>query len=129
MRPKYRRIEANQSQPIVEQSRILPCAQVRSYGLARKKEPVSDARQRSQMRVNGQFGLLGDLELHGPAGLSLPHGGPLDCVAVWCHIIDLKADDVTASELDVDRQVEQRQISGIRHQLQVRPDRLDMLGL
>jgi hypothetical protein len=111
VRPKYRRIKANQKQPIVEKSRILPCAEVRSYRFAREEEPISDARQPSQIRVNSQLGLLGDLELDRLTGLALPDRGSIDGVTAGRNIRYPKSNQVTPSQLAINRQIEESEIS------------------
>ena len=64
-----------------------------------------------EVNVDRLSGLLGDLELNWPAGLSLPNRGPVDRVAVWRNILDLEADDIASSELAVHGEVEKRQIT------------------
>jgi hypothetical protein len=39
---------------------------------------------------------------------SLPNLGPVDRVAVWCHVTDVERDQIAAAQLTVDRQIEQR---------------------
>ena len=51
-------------------------------------------------------GPLGQLEANWPAGLVLPDIGTVDRVAVWCHVIDAQSDEVAASQLAVDGQIE-----------------------
>ncbi len=60
-----------------------------------------------QVRINGLAGLLGDLELHGTAGLPLTHCGAFERVAVRRDIVDLEAHHITSAQLAVDRQIEQ----------------------
>jgi hypothetical protein len=51
--------------------------------------------------------LIGDLELHGPAGFSLHDAGPRPSSPAKRHVIDPQSDQVAAPELAVERQVEQ----------------------
>src|ERR1700726_4893014 len=71
-----------------------------------------------QVFINCQPGLLGWLESYRPAGLSLAHGRPLDCVAVGGNVIDPDGDEVATPQLAVDGEVEQRQIAHLPLELE-----------
>ena len=53
-------------------------------------------------------GLLRHLKPDGLAGLPLPDGRTIDSMAVRSNVLHLQTDHVTASELAIDRQIEQR---------------------
>jgi len=63
------------------------------------------------MCVNGQFGLLGDLELDRPTGLALPDRGSVEGVTAGRNIQYPKSNQVTPAQLAINRQVEEREIS------------------
>ena len=60
--------------------------------------------------VNRLTGLFSDLELDRPTRRLLTHCSAFDRVPVGSNIFDPEADDVTASKLVVDRQIEERQV-------------------
>src|SRR6516165_12658188 len=64
-----------------------------------------------QILIDRLPGLLGELESYRPTGLSLAHGCPLYCMAVGGDVIDPDGDQVTSSQLAVDGEIEQRQLS------------------
>ncbi len=56
-------------------------------------------------------GLFRDLKLNRTAGLVLDNRHPVSHVAAGSHVIDPKADEIAASQLTVDSEVEHRQIA------------------
>jgi hypothetical protein len=56
--------------------------------------------------VKGLPGLLGQFKSNRPPALSLAHARPINGVAVGCNVIDLDRNNVTTSELAVDRKIE-----------------------
>ena len=79
-----------------------------------------------QVVIDGLAGLLGQFEPDRTAGLFLTYCGADECVAVWSDILDLEGDDITASQLAVDRQVEHRQIAAAALDLKLGADRPEM---
>ncbi len=84
---------------------------------------------RLEIGVYGLSGLLGDFELDRSARLLLPHGGPVDGIAVRSDILELEAHHVASPELAVDRQIEEGQVSYPAGQLQPCPYGPDMSRL
>jgi hypothetical protein len=70
--------------------------------------PEFDLRQPIMDRGSG---LLGDFELDRSPRLFLNHGATVPHPATSLHVVDLQADKIAASELAVDREVEQSEIS------------------
>jgi hypothetical protein len=68
-------------------------------------------------------GLFRQFKPNGMSGLSLAHGRPIDGIAVWSHILDFESDDIAASQLAIDGQIEQRQIARSLLDLKLGPDR------
>src|SRR5262245_33261314 len=65
---------------------------------------------------------LRQLEPDGTAGLALPHGGAVNRVAVGCYDIDAECDQVTAAQLAVDGEIEQREVARTTFQVElIRP--------
>lgn len=83
----------------------------------------------SKVLVDCLSRLLGDLEPDRKAGLVLPNGRSVDSVAVWCDVIDPEAYYIAATQLAIDREIEERQIPRATRKLQPRPDRPDVLRL
>ena len=72
-------------------------------------------------------GLLGQFEPDGLPGLLLPHRRPIDCIPVRCNILDLEGNDIAATQLAVDGQIEHRQVAGSPLDLQLGSDRPNVL--
>ena len=53
----------------------------------------------------------GDLEPDRPAGLPLPDGCPLDCVAVRRNVLHAESHQITAAKLAIHCQVKEGQVS------------------
>jgi hypothetical protein len=66
-------------------------------------------------------GHFGQLEANGSTSLALPYVGAVNRVAVGCHIIDAKRDEITAAQLAIDREIEECQIPHAPLQLQLGP--------
>jgi hypothetical protein len=66
--------------------------------------------------------LLGNFELHRPAGLFLNVGGAISDSAASADIIDLQLHEIAASNLAVDRQVGHGEVAGSVLQLKPDPD-------
>jgi hypothetical protein len=81
----------------------------------------------SQVVVNGLPGLLGDFEPDRNARLFLPDGGAIDGVSMGRDVVDLESYDITPAQLAVDGEIEHRQVSGASLDLQLGPDRPNML--
>ena len=64
-----------------------------------------------QVVVDGLPRVLGQLELHGVAGLLLSNGCPIDGIASRGDVLDLDAHHIAAAQLAVDGEVEERQVS------------------
>jgi hypothetical protein len=58
--------------------------------------------------------LVGKLEPHRPGRLVLGDGRMIECIAIGSHVTDADGDNVSATQLAVDRQVEKREISSLR---------------
>jgi hypothetical protein len=75
---------------------------------AREQVPTRASVEGGQPVADRTPGLLGDLELHRPAGLLLNHGRSIADPATDAHVIDPHPNEVAAPELAVDRQIEHR---------------------
>jgi hypothetical protein len=66
-----------------------------------------------QMGLHRLPGLFGDFKPDGPAGLALPDRRAINAHTIWSNLLCSQPDDITAAQLAVDRQVEQREIAGL----------------
>jgi hypothetical protein len=71
---------------------------------------------------------LGQLEPDGSAGLALADSGAVDGVAVRRHVIDAERHQIAASQLAVDGEVEQHQVTRAPLELQPGSDAPDVTG-
>src|ERR1700678_2809533 len=123
MRTKRTGIEPNATDPIRHETRIL----TRRHALP---HPPMSAEQEfawffaggPQIVVHGLPSLLGDFESDRNAGLFLPDGSTIDGISMRGDVVDLERDDIAAAQLAVHRQV-----AGSSFDLQLGPDRPDML--
>src|SRR3984893_3636242 len=74
-------------------------------------------------------GLLHDFELDWSPCLFLNHGATVPHPAAGAYVVDLQADDIAASQLAVDRKVEQGEISFPALQLKPNPKGPDIFRL
>jgi hypothetical protein len=74
-------------------------------------------------------GLLRDLELDRSPSLFLNHGATIPHPAAGAYVVHLQADEIAASELAVDRKVEQGEISLPTLQLKPNPNGPDIFRL
>jgi hypothetical protein len=79
--------------------------------------------------VDGGAGLLGDLELHRPAGLFLDDSRSIANSLAGEHIIASQPNEVAAPELTVDSQIEHRKIALAALYLEANTDGPDILRL
>jgi hypothetical protein len=74
-------------------------------------------------------GLLRDLELDRPPGLLLDHGPAVPHPATGAHVLDLYRDEIAATQLAVDREVEQGEVALPTLKLKPDPDCPHLLRL
>jgi hypothetical protein len=72
-------------------------------------------------------GLFRQFKPYGSPSLSLAHRRAVGTIAILSNILDLESNDIVASQLTVDGQIEQRQIAGSLLDLELGPDCPNML--
>ena len=128
MRTKRGGIEPDAAGPIGDQTCIL----TRRHALPWPPVPAEQEFARflaggPQVVVDGLPGLLGDFEPDRNARLFLPDGGAIDGVSMGRDVVDLESHDIAPAQLAVDGEIEHRQVSGSSLDLQLGPDRPNML--
>jgi hypothetical protein len=84
---------------------------------------------RRKVLVDRLARLLGNLEPDRKTGLVLPNGRTVDGIAMWRDVLDLEAHHVAATQLAIDREIEERQVPHPPCELQLRPNGPDVLRL
>ena len=109
MGAKLQRVETDTGDPFADQARVLPGGEAARFATPtpRKQELTRLPCRQLQVVINRLAGLLGNLEPDWAAGLPLPNGCAVECVAVRCHVIHADANHVAAAQLAVDGKVEQ----------------------
>jgi hypothetical protein len=96
---------------------------------ATKQEIAGSLLGRRNVLIDRLAGLLGDLEPDRKLGLVLPNGRPVDRIAMRRDILDSKAHQVSATQLAIDREIEERQVSRAPCELQSSSNGPDVLRL
>src|SRR5450631_1263465 len=78
---------------------------------------------RSHIIVDRLAGLFSQLEPYRLSRLFLSNCGTIDCVPTGRDILDLEGDDIAATQLAIDSQIEHRQVACQSLDLQLGPDR------
>jgi hypothetical protein len=122
------RFQIDQRNPVFDQSRVLPGADVLTSSDAARKQPIviaaSAQRQPGRERLSSW---ICDLERHGPAGLLLDNGDALAHETAGRHIADPQLDQVASSKLGIYGAVEQGHVAHGAGALQLLPYRPDVL--
>jgi len=81
---------------------------------------------RSDVFIHRLTGLFSQLKPNGTPYLFLANARSVNRISVRSNVLDLEGDEITASQLAVDGQIEQRQIAGSFLDLELGPDRPNM---
>jgi len=81
-----------------------------------------------QIVIDRLAGLFGQFKSDWPSRLLLSHRCTVRRVSARSDILDLDRDDVTATELAVDRQIEHGEVPSAAFDLEFGPDRPDVFG-
>ena len=121
------RVQPDAGNPARDESRILSRAHTEfraRVGLEKKFAEFLPAHL--DVAVHRLAGLFRQFKSDGPPGLFLAHGRAIDRIAIRSYVFDPDSDDITASQLAVDRQIEHRQIAGSLLDLELGLNRPDM---
>jgi hypothetical protein len=107
-----RAIEPGAVRPSMDDASILPRRQVwHSPQTAWEQIWALASVEGGKPLAGSSTGLLGNLELHGPASLLPNDGRAIANSPASEHVIDPQADEIAAPELAVDRQIKHRKIA------------------
>jgi hypothetical protein len=121
------RVQSDARNPFRDEPRILACC----HGLA-GPSPAGEQKFRARVAgrpevfIKGLTGVLGQLEADRTAGLFLAHRCPCERLAVRGNVFDLHRDDIAASQLAIDGQIEHCQIAGSPFDLKLGPNGPDV---
>ena len=129
MRPEQSWVQSHAADPLGDEAGILAgChAAVRSAMAGEQKLAwpfVGDF----QIVVDRLAGLFAQFKSDWPSRLLLPNRCAVGGVSARSDILDLDCDDVTATQLAVDRQIEHGEVPSTPFNLEFRPDRPDVFG-
>jgi len=128
VRTKEARIEPNARYPLANQPGALSrCDRLVPTATAAEEEIAWLLAGGSDVIVDRFTGLLRHLKLDGLAGLFLTHGCSVDRVTMRRNVLHPQADDVAASELAIDGEIEHGQVACSPCDLQFGSDRPDVL--
>jgi hypothetical protein len=128
MGPKQLRVQPNTSDPLRYEARILTGghAGVRTAP-TREQELPGPFVGRLKIIIDGLAGLFAQFESDGPSGLLLSDGCAIHRVATGSDIFDPDGDDITATKFAVDSQIKHGEVASAAFDLELRPDRPDVL--
>src|SRR6516162_6858632 len=122
-------VEPDAGDPLADQPSILPCRNNTVAAASAGKEVLTRLLVGGfDVVVDRLTRLLGHLEPDRLTGLLLAHRRAIDGMSVRRHIFYLEADDVAASQLAIDGQIEHREIACSSLDLQVASNRPNVFG-
>jgi len=123
VRPKQSWVQPDATDPVGNEARIL------SRGYAALGATTTSEQEfagpfvvRLQIIIDGLAGLLAQFKSNGPAGFLLSDRCSIRRVPAGGNILDPDGDNVTASQLAVDRQIEHSEVASATFDLEFRPD-------
>lgn len=121
-------LETDRRHPVPNEPRILPRGDGRSVvEPAREQEGATDHLGPRHPGRDRSTGVLRDFELNGALRLALDDGDAFADLIADNEVGDPETDEVTAAQLAVDGQVEQREIAQIARKFEASADRPDLL--
>jgi hypothetical protein len=130
MSAEQRRGETDAGDPLRQQPGILAGGEATTLAATATKQKIAGSLLgRRNVLIDRLARLLGDLEPDRKLGLVLPNGRPVDRRAMRRDILDSKAHQVAATQLAIDREIEERQISRAPCELQSSSNGPDVLRL
>src|SRR5215468_528072 len=101
-------VEPDAGEPLGQKARILTRRHASPFASTLEEKLARFFARYSDVVIDGLSRLLRQLKSDGVASLSLAHSGTMDGIAVGRDIVHLESDNITSSELAVDRDIEQR---------------------
>lgn len=123
-------VQADRRDPLIDQARVLPRAQMTEVIDPTWEREVENGSTTSSQPCFQAFSCFGhDLELDWPTGLLLDYGCSVSDMAATHHITDPDLYKVTTAQFTVDGQIEQRPIAQPPVLIEVEPDGPDVARL
>jgi hypothetical protein len=126
VRAKLQRVKADASDPLTDETGVLARGEATIIAPAAEQELARLPASRSEVFIDRLPRLIGNFESDRSASLLLADCSSVQGVAVRSHVIDAHRDDITAPKFAIDREVEQREVTGSPRDLKLRPDRPDV---
>ncbi|SRR6266404_4640922 len=122
------RVQPNAADPLRHETGVLPsCHALPRATSSGEQEFAGLLVSRTDVVIDCLPGLLGHLEPDRLPGLLLSDRRPIDGVPTRGNILDLESDDITIALFAVDSEVEHCQVSRLSFDLELGPDRPNML--
>jgi hypothetical protein len=129
VRTKQPRVQPNASDPLGNEARKLTCGHAGFATTTTVEQKLARPFVvRRQIIIDRLSGLFAQFKSDRSPGLLLPHGCAIRRISTGGNILDSDGDDVAATKLAVDCQIEHRQIASATLDLAFRPDGPDVLG-
>ncbi len=129
MRPEKPWVQPNASDPLRNEPRILARRHVAvGTPTAGEQELAGPFAGGFQIVIDRLAGLLAQFESDGPTGFLLSYRCAIRCVPARSDILDPDCNNVTATKLAINRQIEHGKVASATFDLEFRPDRPDVLG-
>jgi hypothetical protein len=129
MGPKQPWVQSNAPDPLGDEASILarrhPAVRTATTCEQKLAGPLVGGRQ---IIIDGLAGQLAQFKSDGPPGFLLSDSCAIRRLAAGGDILDPNGDDVTAPKLAVDRQIEHGEVASAAFDLELRPNRPDVLG-
>ena len=102
-------VQPDAANPLGDEPRVLPRRHAPSLTASADKQCFARfLTSYSYVVIDRLSGLLGQFKPDGLPGLLLPHRRPIDRIPARCNILDLEGNDIAATQLAVDGQIEHR---------------------
>jgi hypothetical protein len=123
VRPKQPWVQSNAADPFRNKARIL-AGRNAGFGTATtsEQELTGPFVGGPQIIIDGLAGLLAEFKSDGPPGFLLSDRRAIRCIAAGGDLLDADGNNVAATKLAVDRQIEHGEVANSALDLELRPD-------
>src|SRR5580692_2579471 len=129
MRPEQPWVQSNAANPPGDEPGISAgCHTAVSTEVAGEQELARPLARHPWIIIDGLAGLVAQFKSDGPPGFLLSDCRAIRRVPAGSHILNPDGDNITATKLAVDRQIEHREVASAALDLELCPDRPAVLG-